>query len=79
MSGQTVLTILQAGQTIATFAPIAIDTALKIQQLLQQSQDFTVDIREIAANTIVVNNQTLSAIEQWRKEHSTESRDLNDE
>jgi hypothetical protein len=69
MDIKTILTIIEAGRTVATYAPIAIDTAMKIKNALEKGSDLTVSVQRIAEETIDNNEQTLKLIAQWRRDN----------
>jgi hypothetical protein len=67
MNPQTVLLISQGVQLLATVGPVAIQTGLKIQQLLSTPQsDFTVQLRTIRDGAIASADQTLQMIADWQ-------------
>lgn len=61
--------IYQGAQLIGTLVPLAIDAALKIKLLLEQGNDYRVEIREMAEEAVAVNDETLLLIEAWRKQN----------
>jgi hypothetical protein len=61
--------IYQGAQLIGTLVPLAIDAALKIKLLLEQGNDYRVEIREMAQEAVAVNDETLLLIEAWRKQN----------
>lgn len=69
MDIKTVLSIVEAGRTVATFAPIAIGTAMKIKQAIEAGSDLKVSIEQIAAQTVENNEQTLRLIREWRRDN----------
>lgn len=69
MDIKTVLSIVEAGSTVATFAPIAIGTAMKIKQAIEAGSDLKVSIEQIAAQTVENNEQTLRLIREWRRDN----------
>jgi hypothetical protein len=69
MDIKTVLSIVEAGTTVATFAPLAIGTAMKIKQALEAGSDLKVSIEQIAAQTVENNQETLRLIHQWKRDN----------
>jgi hypothetical protein len=67
MNPQFILLISQGVQLLATLGPVAVETALKIQQLLDTpATDFTVQIKAIHDGSVASADETLRMIEAWR-------------
>ncbi len=69
MNPQIILLISQGVQLLATLGPLAVETATKIQRLLDTpSTDFSVEIRAIHDGAIASADDTLQMISAWRSE-----------
>jgi hypothetical protein len=67
MNPQIILLISQGVQLLATLGPLAVETAVKIQQLLDTpATDFSVEIKAIHDGAVASADQTLQLIDAWR-------------
>ncbi len=67
MSPQIILLISQGVQLLATLGPVAVETAVKIQQLLDTpATDFSVEVRAIRSGAVASADDTLQMIAAWR-------------
>ncbi len=67
MSPQTILLISQGVQLLGTLGPLAVETALKIRELLDTpASDFSVEVKAISAGAIASADETLQMIAAWK-------------
>jgi hypothetical protein len=67
MNPQIILLISEGVELLATLGPVAVETALKIQQLLDTpATDFTVQIKAITDGAIASADDTLQMINDWQ-------------
>ena len=67
MNPQTILLISQGVQLLGTLGPVAVDTAMKIKELLDTpATDFSVEVKAISDGAIASADDTLQMIDAWR-------------
>lgn len=57
------------GGLVSVFGPIALDLALKIKSLFEQSQLGSVDIKAVGDQAITADDQTMADINAWMEAH----------
>jgi hypothetical protein len=62
--------ILQIGQLVATLGPLALDMALKVQQLLAPlGPDIQINIKALADDAIVADEDTAKRVNEFLTVH----------
>lgn len=58
------------GELLGIFGPLGLDAALKLKSLLEVSPDVTTNIKTITDDTIAIDTDTMTRINQWRADHN---------
>lgn len=72
-SVQIIAVLLQGSQVISTLAPITLEVALKLKEILSKDGDeFEIEINGYQAGAALAANETIAFIDDWKKANGYE-------